>query len=130
MAVEMFKCGNSSPTQRLQFLHRLLPHGLDVDARKAPLRGHFDEVRLLVAIRKDFAVKLCMVKQVFAVSKVPGPEERTDCQRLLFFDTQRALRYIHTCTHTHILINSDSIIVSLVLVSFSLGLFSGKTVFG
>lgn len=72
-------------TQRLQLLHRLLPHRLDVDARKAPLRGHFDQVGPLVAVWKDVAVKLCVVKQVLAVCKVPGPGGETEARQGVFF---------------------------------------------
>ena len=64
---------DSRLTQRLQLLHRLLPHRLNVDACKAPLRGHFDQVRPLVTVWEDVAVKLRVVKQVLAVCKVPGP---------------------------------------------------------
>ena len=64
---------DSRLTQRLQLLHRLLPYRLNVDACKAPLRGHFDQVRPVVARWKHVAVKLCVVKQVLAVCKVPGP---------------------------------------------------------
>lgn len=46
-----------------------------MDASKAPLRGHFDEVRPLVAVWKDVAEELRVVKQVLAVCKVPRPEE-------------------------------------------------------
>lgn len=71
--VDQKKTDDSSLTQRLQLLHSLLPHRLNVDASKAPLRGHFDEVWPLVAVWKDVTVKLSMVKQVLAVGKVPGP---------------------------------------------------------
>lgn len=60
-------------TQWLKFLHGLLPHRLYVDAGKAPIGGHFDEVGPLVAVWKDIAVKLSVVKKVLAVCKVPEP---------------------------------------------------------
>lgn len=63
-------------TKWLQLLHHLLPHGLNVDAGEAPLGRHFDEVRPFVAVWKDVAEKLCVVKQVLAVCKVPRPERK------------------------------------------------------
>ena len=56
-----------------------------MDACKAPLRGHFDEVWPLVAVWKDIAVKLCMVKQVLAVCKVPGPGGGSEADSERFF---------------------------------------------
>lgn len=64
-----------SLTKWFQLLHHLLPHGLNVDAGEAPLRRHFDEVWPFVAVWKDVAEKLCVVKQVLAVCKIPRPEE-------------------------------------------------------
>lgn len=72
-------------TQRLQLLHRLLPHRLNVYARKAPLRGHFDKVWPLVAVWENVAVKLCVMKQVLAVCKVPGPGGETEARQAVFF---------------------------------------------
>lgn len=67
--------GEGSLTKWFQLLHHLLPHGLNVDAGEAPLRRHFDEIWPFVAVWKDVAEKLCVVKQVLAVCKIPRPEK-------------------------------------------------------
>lgn len=60
-------------TKRLQLLNSFFPHRFNVDACKAPFRGDLDEIRSLETVWKDIAGKLCMVKQVLAVCKVPRP---------------------------------------------------------
>lgn len=64
---------DSRLTQWLQLLNYFFPHRLNVNASKAPFRGDFDQIRPLETVRKDFIGKLCMVKQILAVCKVPGP---------------------------------------------------------
>lgn len=58
-------------TQRFQFLHCFLPHGLNVDAAEAPVGGNLNEVGLLEAVWDDFIHVMGKVQQILLIDGVP-----------------------------------------------------------
>lgn len=64
---------DSRLTKWFQLVNSFFPHRLNMDTCKAPFRSDFDRIQPLETVWKVIASKLCMVKQVLAVWKVPGP---------------------------------------------------------
>lgn len=65
-------------TQSLQLLNGVLPHGFNVDAGEAPLRGDLDEVGPLEAVWHNLVVVLGEVEQVFVVSEVTAGARKVE----------------------------------------------------